>query len=420
MIDRKSAPTHAEISSLTLPVPHYVILSNGAPLIILNGVSQAVLKIDVVFSASKWTEPISGLAHFTSAMLEKGTAKMNSFQIAEFFERYGATVEISSGFDFTTVSLYTPSQNLENVFSLFVDLFTAPSFPSDELSIVKNLFAQNLKINNEKTSYLASKIFRQKLFPTAHPYGSSVEQSDVERISINDLNLFFKSHFKPQYFFVTGNISEATQAFLSKHIGSISYTPLDIKNNVYENLNGDSDKFHLEKSDSIQTSIRLGKRTINKTNNDYPALVLLNHILGGYFGSRLMKNIREEKGLTYGIYSSITTLKNDSYLVIGADVNKSNKDLAISEIKSEVNKLKFNIIDHNEFQIAKSHLLGSLQLELASPFSVIEKIKGIHLYNLNSNFYSDLFEKIYSLQATDLTKVASKHLDENFIEISVG
>lgn len=420
MLDRKSAPPHAEIRSLTLPTPHHTVLDNGVPLIILSGVSQEVLKIDVVFSASKWTEPLTGLAHFTATMLEKGTSKMNSFQIAEYFERYGANVEVSSGFDFTTVSLYTPSNNLEQVFPLFVDLLTIPSFPEGELSITKSLFIQNLKINNEKTSYVASKIFRQKLFGQDHPYGTSVEQTDVERISVNELTQFFKDHFKPQHVFVTGNVSPTVQSFLSKSISGISSSALDFKNKHSQELNADSNKFYLEKSDSIQTSIRLGKRTINKIDKDYPALILLNHILGGYFGSRLMKNIREEKGLTYGIYSSITTLKNDAYLVIGADVNKTNRDLAISEIKHELNKLKFNIIDHNEFQIAKSHLLGSLQLELASPFTVIEKIKSIQLHKLNNNFYSELFEKIYRIKASELIEIANKYLDENFTEVSVG
>jgi zinc protease len=178
---------------------------------------------------------------------------------------------------------------------------------------------------------------------------------------------------------------------------------------------------HIQKPESIQSSIRLGKKTINRSNPDYPSLVLLNHILGGYFGSRLMKNIREEKGLTYGINSSIHALKNDAFLLIGTDVNKENRSLAVSEIKSEIKRLQEEDIDLAEVETAKHHLLGSLQLETANPFSVLEKIKTIRLHDLNSDFYSILFKGIQVSNPDKLTRIAQAHLNENrFFELSVG
>jgi predicted Zn-dependent peptidase len=420
MLDRKSAPAFAEVRNLTLPTHNTSILENGLPITLLNGVAQEVVKIDVVFTASKWNEPSVGVAHFTSAMLEKGTKKMNSFQIASFFERYGASIEISSGFDFTTITLYSPSKNIVYVLPVFIDLFTEPEFPESELSILKNLFLQSLTINNEKTSYVASKIFRSKIFGKMHPYGASIEKENVDNISARSLSSYFNNFFKPHHIFATGNINDELNKLLIICFSPINRSQQSDKQKQIDAPQIHSDKFYLEKSNSIQTSIRYGKRVVNKTHSDYPYLVLLNHILGGYFGSRLMKNIREEKGLTYGIYSSISTLKNDAYLVIGADVNKENKDIVIDEIKNELIKLNNSSISDSEFKLTKNHLLGNLQLELASPFSVIEKIKNIELYHLSENFYSDLFQKILMLQPAELTEVANKYLKDDFFEISVG
>jgi zinc protease len=420
MLDRKSAPAFAELRNLTLPTYNTFILENGLPITLLNGVAQDVVKIDVLFTASKWNEPSVGVAHFTSAMLEKGTKKMNSFQIAGFFERYGASIEISSGFDFTTISLYSPSKNILHVLPVFIDLSTEPEFTESELSILKNLFLQSLTINNEKSSFVASKIFRSKIFGKTHPYGTSIEKENVDTISTISLFTYFNNFFKPYQIFATGNINEELKKLFNSCFSPINRLQ---KSDNQKQINAPqihSSKFYLEKTNSIQTSIRYGKRVVNKTHSDYPYLVLLNHILGGYFGSRLMKNIREEKGLTYGIYSSISTLKNDAYLVIGADVNKENNETVIGEIKNELIKLNNSIISDSEFQLTKNHLLGNLQLELASPFSVIEKIKNIELYHLSENFYSDLFQEILLAQPAELTEVANIYLNDDFFEISVG
>lgn len=419
MLDRRVAPAHSKLSSLTLPEFEQINLQNGLRLFILKGVTQEVLKIDVIFSASKWNEPQPGIAQFTASLFEKGAAGLSSFQIAQHFEKYGASIEISAGFDFTTLTLYTTSKNADQVFPLFIKLFTEPAFPENELSILKNLFIQNLKISNEKTSFVASKVFRQELFGYSHPYGISVEQPDVEKIESIDLERFFKSHFTPEYVFVTGNISDTIFSLVESSLKPIRVSSINGHKKNLNTIESEIKRVYQEKIDSIQTSIRLGNKIINKNHPDYVGLILLNHILGGFFGSRLMKNIREEKGLTYGIYSSINTLKNDAYFVVGADVNKVNKELVFSEIINEINKLQSSYVPRDEFQIARNHLMGSLQLEMASPFSVIEKIKNIQLNNLKPDFYTDLFVKLHSLDPSEIKKLAEKYFT-NFIEVAVG
>jgi zinc protease len=419
MLDRKIAPRHAEITSFHLPSPEIHKLSSGVPLFVLGGVSQQVIKIELVFSGSKWDETKSGLSYFTAQMLEKGTVTKTSFEIADYFDRHGASVEISPGFDFVSVSLFSLTKNIPKVLPLFTELVTSSVFPDNELTLQKEIFNQNLKINNEKTSYVASKLIKQHLFGNSHPYGRSIEEDDVNQLTTEDLNIFFHNQFSLIKTFVVGSLDEA---LLNLLISELAVIPVanPKKNHLNFPVAQNKSTEYLKRPTSIQSSLRLGKRTINRNHEDYPALVLINHIFGGYFGSRLMKNIREDKGLTYGIYSSINNLKNDAFFVIAADVNRLNKDVAIAEIKNELNILCNKLIGIQELQNAKNHLLGSLQLEIANPFAVIDKIKIVRLYGLDENFYNDLFLDILDLNELTLQRVANNNLTGDFIEVVVG
>lgn len=419
MLNRKSAPQFSEIKKFHLPTPKIFKLKNGVPLIQFDKVNQEVLRIELIFKAGKWFETKRGACYFTAHLLDKGTADKNSLQIAETFDFFGASVEINPGFDFTSLSLYALSKNIKKVLPLFCELALTPIFPEAEFSLLKDIFKQNLKINNEKSSYLAGKIIRQNIFSNNHPYGHSVNENEVDDLTHEDLSDFFKRRFNLHEVYVTGFLDESVKRILSTRLAEFRISS-ETEPDFNFGVPGVTSQ-HLEKPDGVQSSLRLGKKIINRSSSDYPSLILLNHILGGYFGSRLMKNIREEKGLTYGIHSSINTLKNDAFFLIGTDVNKENRELALSEIKAEVRKLRENIIETDELETAKNHLLGSLQLETANPFSVVEKIKTIRLNELIDDFYSSLFDAIRITNSETIKSIAQSHLHENdLFEVSVG
>jgi len=419
MLDRKSAPEFAEIKNFNLPTPEVIRLSNGIPLIHFDNVSQEVVKVELVFKAGKWFEPKSGISQFTAQMLEKGTIKRNSFQIAEEFDQLGSSLEISPGFDFTSISLYTLSKNLKKALPILCELATSPSFPPAEIGLMKDIIKQNLKINNKKNSHVASKKIRQNIFGLQHPYGNSLEESDIDNLTREDLVDFFKERFALHEIYITGKIDIETKNRLLDNFSDFHIPIVDGQKIILDNKLEKSSEY-IEIPDSVQSSLRLGKKILNRSDPDYASLVLINHVLGGYFGSRLMKNIREEKGLTYGIHSSISTLKNDAFFVIGTDVNKENRTLALAEIKMEIKKLRNDLIEYEELETAKNHLLGSLQLETANPFSIVEKIKVIRLNQLSSDFYSSLFTSIRYSTSESLKRVAEYFNEDYLYEVSVG
>jgi predicted Zn-dependent peptidase len=412
MLDRTVAPPFVKSDTFELP-SHQSSDINGVPVFIIPEVKQDILKIELIFKSGKWFEPKPGVSHFASNMLEKGTERLNSSELAEAFDRMGAHIEISAGYDNTAVSVYALRKNWREATELFAEMIRTPVFDQEELDLMKDIFLQNLKINKEKTSFVVSQLIRKNIFGN-HPYGTSLEEKDVLNVSIDDLKSFHRTAFRPEAIFVTTHPSVTIEEVLS-HFSL--FVPASRENQQLPVITPGTKNEHLSK-EGVQTSLRLGVRTLNRTDQQYPDLLLFNHILGGYFGSRLMKNIREEKGLTYGIYSSINPFRHDSFFVIGADVNKENRDLALEEIRKEMKRMRTEPVNAQELEIARNHFLGSLQSEVANPFSVTDKIKNIHLNRLSKSYYTNMFRRINSMTSKDLLNVGDQHVHEDMMFVA--
>lgn len=419
MLNRTTAPEFKKTTHFELIEPEVVRLLNGAPVYFLKGGQQEVIKIELIFKAGKWYEQYSGAAHFASNLLSKGTKQKNSFEIASIFDLYGAHVEVTPGLDLVSVSLYSLTKNLPSVLGLLFELLTESVFPDRELQQSKDIYIQNLKVNREKTSFQASLSFRKKLFGENHPYGKELEEDDVNSLSRLNVVSHFSRCYHDFFVIVSGKISEQNQTLISEGFAKLSFAGLS--ETVIPVPQSKPERIVTEKENSVQASVRIGKRFIGRSNPLYFDALLINHILGGYFGSRLMKNIREEKGLTYGVYSSIHTLIHDNYIAIGADVNKENLEITFDEIRKELKRLRQEPVPIDELQTARNHFIGSLQAEITTPFSHADKRKNIIIYSLPETYYTELIKRIDTLSQEDIMKAAELLFhEESFYEIAVG
>jgi predicted Zn-dependent peptidase len=292
-------------------------------------------------------------------------------------------------------------------------------FPEKEIDQAKSIYLENLKVNEEKISFLASKYFRKQLFGGTHPYGKELEEADVKKLTSDDLrNHFSKCLLKP-VIFASGKIDAANAKLIRDTFASWpAGTNADrsfpfIEPTIERNL--------IEKEESVQSSIRLGRLSVQRQHSDYSKVIFVSHILGGYFGSRLMKNIREEKGLTYGIYSSVNPLKRSSYVVIGADVNKENINLTFDEIRKELHRLRTEPISTEELDTARNHFIGSLQSEINNPFAHADKIKTLYLFDLPSTYYQHMIHVIAGITQDHIQEISALYFnEEKFLELSVG
>jgi zinc protease len=419
MLDRTIAPPFNRSTSFDLIQPQKKILKGGAESYFILGGTQEVSKIEIVFPAGRWVEEVWGVSYFAANLLSKGTKKKASFEIAHLLDLYGAHLEINPGLDNVSVSLYILNKKFEPAILLLLELITESVFPEEELDLLKSIYLQNLKVNYEKTSFHASRLVRKNLFEETHPYGKELDETDVEQLNRDGLVKHYSAFFKNGTILVSGRVSDKNQNLIGDVFSSLGHNA--IAQNNFSNQDREYSREVMNKEGSVQASLRLAKRSVSKTHPDYIDALFLNHILGGYFGSRLMKNIREDKGLSYGISSSLHTLKNDSYLVIGADVNRENLDLTFDEIAKEIKRLRTEKITEEELDIARNHFIGGLQLEITTSFAHADKIKSIVLYNLSQNHYQKMIARVDAITSDDLIRVANQYFSEDsFIQIAVG
>jgi len=420
MLDRTLAPPFNRDTSFDLIHPAKNILGNGAEVYFILGGTQDVCKVELIFPAGRWFEKVWGASYFSSQLLSKGTKNKSSYDIAQLFDQYGAHVEINAGLDFVSLSLYSLTKKLEPSLSLLLELLLESVFPEKELEQLKSIYLQNLKVNREKTSFQASTLIRKNIYGETHPYGKDLEEADVDALVQQHLIAHYQQFFKASTILVSGKVTEHHQEFITETLAPFTWNNLKQKGDVHAG-NKKSIRQVVEKEGSIQSSIRLGKISIGRAHADYADVLFLNHILGGYFGSRLMKNIREDKGLSYGISSALHTMIMGNHLVIGADVNRENLDLTFDEIRKELKRLRTTEIDAAELETARNHFIGSLQLEITTSFAHADKVKNILLFNLPENFYQNLISRIDRITSEDLLKIAEVYfMEDSFIEVAVG
>lgn len=396
-----------------------VRLSNGVHVYLVPGGSQDVIKIECVFDAGRWFEVKTAAAYFTAQLLPKGTPDKSSFDIAQIFDRYGAHLEINPSLDFISVSLYALNKNLEPVLQMLIEILSSPAFPDKEYIQTRDIFIQNLKINKEKTSFLASQEFRKKLFGGTHPYGVEVEEHTANEVGIDDLEKHFLSFMHSPKVFISGKVDGGSRDLLLKRLQQLKPGPK--AQQAEPEASRSIGYFHVDKKESVQSSVRVGKPTLLRAHPDYVPLLFVSHILGGYFGSRLMKNIREEKGLTYGISASVHALRHGSYLVIGADVNKGNVDLTFDEISKEIKILRSDPISSDELETTRNHFIGSLQSEITTPFAHADKIKTIKLFGLDADYYQQMIRRIDAMTPSLIIETSEKYFgDDSFTRVAVG
>jgi zinc protease len=419
MLDRTVAPPFNRSTRFDLLQPEKISLKNGIDSYFISAGQQEVIKIELILQGGRWYEKHWGASHFATNLLLKGTKTKTSAEIAQIFDLYGAHIDLNAGLDIISIALYSLNKYLEPALNLLFEILTESSFPEKELEQSKSIYLENLQVNHEKTSFLASKSFRKNVFGESHPYGKELEEADVKALTVEAIKTHYEQFGKDVFILVSGKVDEKTKARI---IATFSDLPIqrvaDKKIVEPENM---PKRASTDKEGSLQSSIRMGKRFINRNHSDYADALMLNHILGGYFGSRLMKNIREEKGLSYGIYSSLHTLCRESYLVIGSDVNKENLDLTFSEIEKELVRLYDERIAADELEVARNHFIGSLQAELSTPFAHADKLKNILLFGLSPSYYHNLIHRLDTLSPDDLMKTAEKYFQqESFYKISVG
>ena len=418
MLDRTIAPpVHPLEPAVLLPAVEHR-LSHNIPAYVISAGDQPVLKVEWIFKAGKSLEEAPGAAYFLAHMLKSGTQELTAHQIAEYLAQFGASLSVTTHLDYSSLTLHTLTKFAPQLLPWVTRLIWESTLPVEELETQRDKKRQSLQIDLQKTSYLGSVALRQNIFGTNHAYGQSLSLDQVDALTKEDLHKHhLKYHRNSIMLVLSGQVTDEHLSLLSNALQNApegeapTPTPLgDIPSPSQQQI----------VKEGVQATLRIGQITIPKTHPDFHKLRIANELYGGYFGARLMQNIREDKGLTYGIYSTIAHLEMASYLTIGADVKKENVDLALQEIKNEMSRLQVELVPAEELERVKAHLAGKFMQQISSPFAQADVFKALHFFNLDQSYYQDLFDTIQNFSTQDLLETAAQYLNWDNMSIVIA
>ncbi|MBG8554274.1 M16 family metallopeptidase [Hymenobacter guriensis] len=425
MLNRLVAPPVQPLASITLPAADVLSLPNGSRLHILRNAAQPVIRLQVVFRAGKWYDTTPGASVLTARMLLEGTRTRTARQIADEVAFFGASLECEQGFDRATLTLYCLARHLDQLLPVVADVLTEPTFPETELAQLKARTIQNVRIERQKTSYLAAERFSRNLFGADNPYGVVFQEETFQAIPRETLQAFFQQgySFADAEIFLCGDVGPTQQQAVQAALGSIG-SASDLRNEAHTQTSTSSVPLavdYVTVPESIQSSIRIGRLWPSPAHPDTHWLQVLVKVLGGYFGSRLMKNIREDKGFTYGIYASVTPREHATSFVIGTDVNAASTAAAIQEIRHELQLLQDEAIPAEELQTVKNYMAGKFANELSTVFEQCDKYKSTVFLGLPASYYTDFVQQIQRVTASELQQLAQQYLQaDTMLEVVAG
>ncbi len=420
MLDRTMVPAINQIEQVSIAEAVSIELDNGIPLYYIDSGPQPVMRLEIIFNAGKWFEDHPGQSYFTSKMLAEGTKSYHAQEIATRFEELGAFVEVSSGFDHITLVVHLLARQLNEVLPLVQEMVYSPSFLGSELQDLKDRKKQSLLVDLQKNSFVAARQFTQMIFGENHAYGRMLKVEDVESLQQKDVAAFHQSHMTGNFeIILSGMVRENHLEIINLVLGQ---EPLDKKaQQPNVELAYSPSKYVLDKEDSLQSSIRLGIPFINRPHPDYLDMLVVNEILGGYFGSRLMSNIREDKGYTYGIRSGIRCLTHHSIWVVSTDVKKEFREQTLDEIKKEIKRLQTELVPQSELQTVKNYMLGSLASSVDTPFALADRFKTVHFSRLDYSYFEQYFHAVTQIDDQRILQLSNQYLrHDNMSTVLIG
>lgn len=420
-LDRTKAPAAFPLDKINLIQATSVVLNNGLKVFCIDGAIEEVVKLELVFKTGTRAEQKKLVASATNYLLNAGTSGMSSSEIMEKLDFYGAFYQNENQLDRATISLYTLKKYFKETLAVFAEIIQDPVFPEDELAIYKENAKQRFLINITKNDYRARREFHHALYNN-HPYGRLIEAEDYDAITREDILSFYHEHYSLDNatIILSGNFGEPELTMLGKAFSNYQKKE-QAKIDFLVPSNSAPNKIFNERGDALQSAIRIGKQVMHKTHPDFIEFSVLTTVLGGYFGSRLMANIREDKGYTYGIGAGMYPLLDSAFFYIATEVGADVTNAAIDEIYKEIERLCVEPVPHEELILVKNYLKGAFIGSIENIFSHADKFKSVYLYNLGYEYYDRYFKLVDEVSSERLLHLAQEYFTPNSLtEVVIG
>ena len=424
MPNRTIAPPIKDAIDYKITLKPYTkfLLSNGAPVYYINDGAEEVAMIDFVFDAGNYFENKNTIAAATNYLVKNGTKNKTAFEITEYFEYYGAYLNRKCGNETASITLHCLSKHLKELLPVIRELIIESIFPESELEIFQQNSIQRLSVNLLKCDFVASRLIDEYLYGPQHPYGKVSNKEDIEAIKKEDLVSFYENYYLKSRcrIFSAGKLPADFEQLLETQFGDLALNKEAITKTHKRELAIQKKHFINNDEKGVQGAIRIGRPFPNRKHPDFKKSIVLNTLFGGYFGSRLMGNIREEKGYTYGIHSYLENHIQESSWVISTEAGKDVCEATIEEVYKEMKLLRDEPVNDEELLLVKNYMMGLNLGHIDGPFEVISRWKSLILNDLDENYFYDSIRVIKEVTSEELQELSNKYLQpEDFYELLV-
>lgn len=421
MLDRKEQPAYILPDSLDIPEAGTHVLENGIRLWSIDTGTQPLVRLSLVFKAGTRYQKHSFAASSMLNLMSEGTQRFSAAQIAELFDFYGIYYDTSIDRDFSVVTISCLTRFLPKTLEILGEILLRPRFDPQEIGIYTSKRKQQLIIERQKPAYQARELFAQALFGAEHPYGKVSPASAYDELNQETVRNFYRNHYHAENLFAvaSGQLGQEQCRMIVDFLGKLPAGPSRIDGVLPPPRPMGSVREHRE--GALQSSVRIGRLLFPRTHPDFNGMQILSTILGGYFGSRLVKNLREDKGYTYGIYSAMIHMEHCGYLAVATDVQAQATDHAVAEIFREIERMRAEPVPASELDMVRNILVGEMMRILDGPFGIADVTIDQVQAGMGMEALEEFFRQVKSISARRLQELAVRYLDpKDFVTVIVG
>lgn len=419
MVNRSVQPKITDATEFNLHLKSYEFftLDNGISVYALRAPEQEVVYAEWVFFSGNAYEQKNITAASVNHLLKNGTVNKSAFEINEHFEFYGAYLNRNCYNETASLKLHCLSKHLQHLLPVVNELLTQSIFSEEELAIYKQNQKQSLEVSLKKCDFVANRLIDEYLYGFTHPYGKYASTADYDNLTRNDLIHFYDNYYVNGkcLLFVAGNLPHDTEDLLNKNFGVLLSSRQTAGIINYEsNPEQQKNHFIINDENGVQGAVRIARNFPNRHHPHFIKVQVLNNILGGYFGSRLMSNIREDKGYTYGIHSYLQNHIHESAWVISTEAGRDVCEATVQEVFKEMKRLRDEPVDEEELHLVRNYMIGSLLGDLDGPFQTISRWKTYVLNNLDEDYFNNSISTIKNITAKELQELANLYLQPQY------
>lgn len=424
-MNRSIEPQTQELENFNIQPPVRTTLRNGIPLSVIHAGEQEVVRMDVLFGGGRWQQTQKLQALFTNRMLREGTSRFSAADIAEKLDYYGAWLELSSSSEHAFITLYSLNKYFAETLEVLESIIKEPLFPEKELSTVIDTNIQQYLVNLSKVDFLAQRSLLTALYGGEHPCGRLVEEEDYHLITPGVLREFYRQYYHSGNcaIFLSGKVTDEIVHRVESAFGE---TPFGngqrlLATPEFSLITTPEKRIFTERDDAMQSAVKLGAITIERHHPDYLKLRVLMTLFGGYFGSRLMSNIREDKGYTYGISAGIMFYPGSGMMLISTEADNEYVEPLIREVYHEIDKLQNELVPAEELAMVRNYMLGEMCRNYESPFSLADAWSFIYTSALDDAYFARSLQAIKEVSPVEIKELANRYLcKETLKEVIAG